>query len=814
MRRMWMRIHFLVATTLATPLTVGAQAGGTFVPGGQELVLLDFSKSALGSIPVSPRVGHCLATIPVCDIKGDLEVVMQNGTPMLRANARSSFVVTLPQRLPADFTLEFDLIPKTCCQPEDLAFEGTREITQSDVSANVLWHHTHQMIVGGVKDQGFSMAMPAGLSAAVMGSVANIAVSFRGTSLTMYTNNQQIYTVQREFVRGSVLRVFLGGQNDTDRAVYLARMRIATGPPVTVAAAPPSPATGMVSGPSSLGRAPTGTPTVMAGAAPTGLAVTASTPASVTLSWNAAPGATAYTLMRTTGTGQPWVTVTTPAATSVTYTDASGLDHRLAYTYRLQATYNSGPPGHMDLNVTLPAPQDPSGFTALFSTPSNVHLSWQPVAGVSTYLVNGPGLAGTPVTGTTFVVRNAPAGNNAYRVASIYGAAGVLTPASSWPSATVRVAPVPIVPFLTVPNGMGNTTMEWHHNEGPGICWDENDAWSSGCVSPNATGSLKQIFDFWGQVTRTRPLLPMSKVLSEMIAFSDPVDLGFGRRVWCGVESAGLMCIANSHGATPGTAGANAAQQNADAAALNTGSRGYTVISRQDGRNGGKLFFYQLGYPGGVDPTTAEPDPLKRFEDQLKNSFSTENRIALASMLDSEGAKFAPHVCLSCHGGRFNPADNSVIGGSFLPIDPSRLVFSTLPGATRADQEKKIQDINRLISYNTTPLVGEYISKLYGGNWTLPARGNVVPAGWTGQTGLWNQVVRPFCIMCHMAQTGPLAFASFSDMMLVKDRVQKSVCTDGTMPHSELSFRSFWKLTPSGYPADILSTALGFTSCP
>jgi hypothetical protein len=72
------------------------------------------------------------------------------------------------------------------------------------------------------------------------------------------------------------------------------------------------------------------------------------------------------------------------------------------------------------------------------------------------------------------------------------------------------------------------------------------------------------------------------------------------------------------------------------------------------------------------------------------------------------------------------------------------------------------------------------------------ANTTAVPAGWKAQQGLWNAVIRPYCIMCHMAQTGPMAFASFNDLVLVKNLVQKVVCNDATMPHSELLFRDFW----------------------
>lgn len=246
---------------------------------------------------------------------------------------------------------------------------------------------------------------------------------------------------------------------------------------------------------------------------------------------------------------------------------------------------------------------------------------------------------------------------------------------------------------------------------------------------------------------------------------------------------------------------------------MNTENRGYSVITQRGDTD--RLFFYQFGFPGGVDPASAVADPLERFRGQLQNSYSLQAGNAFSSTLDTQGAKHAPHVCLSCHGGRFNTGDNSVIGGSLLPLDPSRLVFSTTAGATRADQEARIRNVNGFVSAAGTPMVKEYISGLYGTDGSLKvANTTAVPKGWSNQQGLWNQVIRPYCIMCHMAQTGPLSFASFADLVLLKDRVQKAVCSDATMPHSEILFKQFWSAGGTVFLPGLLSTTLGFRSCP
>ena len=64
------------------------------------------------------------------------------------------------------------------------------------------------------------------------------------------------------------------------------------------------------------------------------------------------------------------------------------------------------------------------------------------------------------------------------------------------------------------------------------------------------------------------------------------------------------------------------------------------------------------------------------------------------------------------------------------------------------------------------------------------------------------------------AHHGTLALASFNDLVVLKDRVQKAVCTNATMPHSEILFNKFWSDGGNVFLPGLLSTALGFRSCP
>ena len=241
MRRLPGWVFSFALVSLSTAWGQSTPAFNTFVPGGRQLVLLDFAALPSG-LPAGVRL-----------LDGQLDIVTKDGQRMLRATARSSFLISLPEVLPQDFTLEFDIVPKMCCNPEDLAFEGTSVINQSDGSANVLWHREHQRIVGGGVH--YDRPMPSALSATLPGSLTNVAVSVRGQSFTMFTNGQQVYSLAMTFARSRVLRVFLGGQNATDQAVYLSRVRIAAGAPVSVANVPAGTATN--SGPLSGGVART-----------------------------------------------------------------------------------------------------------------------------------------------------------------------------------------------------------------------------------------------------------------------------------------------------------------------------------------------------------------------------------------------------------------------------------------------------------------------------------------------------------------------------------------------------------------------------
>ena len=193
--------------------------------GGPYLFVLDLQGTALDEFPSAVKA-----------LNGTMTVVDKNGQHMLRASSPSEFLITLPQVLPPDFTVEVDLIPKSCCNPDDFMLEGTATMNRGAASAQLTWHPARISAVGGGGEM-YQSDMPADLAASTPGNLTHLVATLSGTTVKLYTNGRRLYTLNKQFVRGRVLRVWLGGQDDNLNAVYLAGFRIMAGvqPPASIA---------------------------------------------------------------------------------------------------------------------------------------------------------------------------------------------------------------------------------------------------------------------------------------------------------------------------------------------------------------------------------------------------------------------------------------------------------------------------------------------------------------------------------------------------------------------------------------------------
>ncbi len=181
----------------------------------------------------------------------------------------------------------------------------------------------------------------------------------------------------------------------------------------------------------------------------------------------------------------------------------------------------------------------------------------------------------------------------------------------------------------------------------------------------------------------------------------------------------------------------------------------------------------------------------------------TGSRVNVA-ILDSEGKKPVPVMCMTCHGGSYDYTTHLVTNASFLPFDLQSFRFSTTNGFTRVDQEDKFRMQNLMVKSSLTASAGivRTINLLYPRGVQTPglaALNDQIPPGWQGQghDDVYLYVVRPYCRSCHQAQTPYASQYEWSTYQQFADAaglIGGDVCGSHVMPHAEVPFFKFWQL--------------------
>jgi hypothetical protein len=488
---------------------------------------------------------------------------------------------------------------------------------------------------------------------------------------------------------------------------------------------------------------------------------------------------------------------------------------------------------------------NPVGLTAADRGGGYIGLAWQAVSGAVLYRVDGTGMpAAGNVAPDTSVAYLVPAGPGFWTVTAIYPSNLVGNGPVPGASAVVRVLPPHSTFWLTKPNGVGlppQVQTPKHQ--------DFNEADVVGTATGNSSGDLLPFYDgvyaqwlgqpyvwypgldgiagFWSfrpdpgsappcgvmdniYAGCARPGLKVwldtnaalwdepAQAANEAI-YGNAGDLGVGRRTYCEQKLRGppvpgfyTVCYATAHGAN----------------------------AIQPGFN--DLFAITHPVAGTVGDFILSMVIVKDASGTVFMAFAKNGKyVELTNVqLDSEAQKQLPFVCLSCHGGVYNAGTRKVDGASLLPLDPQLLAFSN--AADQAAQEEKFRQINLMI-YNSNPQspIGAYILGLYNGalgQSGAKATPDFVPAGWAPQAGFYRQIVRPYCVLCHLA-TDPskdLNFASWSNFSQPGNagQIRSAVCALHTMPHNELQFKAFWtKDTGNLYLPGLLAFTLNFQSC-
>jgi hypothetical protein len=253
---------------------------------------------------------------------------------------------------------------------------------------------------------------------------------------------------------------------------------------------------------------------------PANVTSTARTANSVTLTWDAAVGATGYELQYKKATDSTWTTASYPGGTSAT---VAGLTANTDYNFRVQATNTGGSSGWSSIvNVTtqVQPPTSPTGFMSSARTSDSVTLTWNPVTTATGYVVQykkaaetewitAPSPAGTSLTITGL------AANTAYMFRiQAFNDGG----ASAWPTINATTLAQSstelVIESLVVPESarIGSTVMvSWNvTNDGDMTTspskWVDNIYLSPDGTMENAVlvGSFKADFELAPGETRLR----------------------------------------------------------------------------------------------------------------------------------------------------------------------------------------------------------------------------------------------------------------------------------------------------------------------
>lgn len=229
--------------------------------------------------------------------------------------------------------------------------------------------------------------------------------------------------------------------------------------------------------------------------APTGLSATAGN-AQVLLTWNAASGATAYVVKRSTTSGSGYTRIATNATTS--YLDTA-VTNGVTYYYVVAALNAAGEgPNSAEVSATptQPPPQPPTGLTATGGY-AQVVLNWNASAGATAYVIKRsttPGGGYVPIatnSATSYTDLAVTNGVTYYYVVSALNAAGE-SANSAEASATPRVQPPT---GLTAAAGNGTVTLSWNPSTGAVAYIIKRSTTSGGPYTPVATNTAISYVD-------------------------------------------------------------------------------------------------------------------------------------------------------------------------------------------------------------------------------------------------------------------------------------------------------------------------------
>lgn len=269
-------------------------------------------------------------------------------------------------------------------------------------------------------------------------------------------------------------------------------------------------------------------------------------------------------------------------------------------------------------------------------------------------------------------------------------------------------------------------------------------------------------------------------------------DLGLGREMHCKQTGANLACYVTNYGLSFPPA---AEPVSAIAAAI--------------------------AHAGPIATVAMEYDASKPVDERVSfYAYPAGASLALKVPLDTEGPKNIPQMCMACHGGSYDDINHKAMGSVFREFDVYSYLYDT--GVwTLANQQQNFRQLNAMVkatnpnSANPNDPIRTLIDRMYDtcGGVNTPgctADTNDRPAAWNGSAhdqGLYDQIVKPYCRACHVAQSSSLDWATPGPF--TAGLIGFAVCTSHDMPHAEHPFRKFWFSTNPAAPVFLADPTVG-----
>jgi hypothetical protein len=166
--------------------------------------------------------------------------------------------------------------------------------------------------------------------------------------------------------------------------------------------------------------------------------------------------------------------------------------------------------------------------------------------------------------------------------------------------------------------------------------------------------------------------------------------------------------------------------------------------------------------------------------------------------LDGGGQKFAPALCIICHGGNRPAFDGTGpypnegnVGAQFIGFD--------LESYKHSDFE--FPPFSGIKPFGRAPDASGLVSL------PLPSgtqNSGFVPTGWlspSDKSGVYNNAVKRYCRACHTTRDATLDWATFDLMNSYNGFIKTVVCNLRVMPQARRTYLNFWLSTSPHGPS-------------